>query len=60
VEDGVALGVAGLEQGEVVLGVMAQQVLQIELMAMKWMEEALAQQVSFPQKLPREAVYLPH
>jgi hypothetical protein len=59
VEDGVALEVGGLEQGEVVLGVMAQQVLQIEVMVMKWIEQAVVQQTSVLQKLPPEEVYLP-
>jgi hypothetical protein len=59
-EDGVALEVAGLEQEEVVLGVMAQQVLQMDVTVLRVMEEAVVQQISFLQKLTQEEVYLPH
>jgi hypothetical protein len=55
----VALEVAGLEQEEVVLGVMVQQALQMGVMVLKE-EEAVVQQISFLQKLTQEEVYLPH
>jgi hypothetical protein len=57
-EDRVALEVAGLEQ-EVVMGVMAQQILQMDVTLMKETKEAVVQQISFLQKLTQEQVHLP-